>query len=512
MIPFNIFGHSKGVNLSDPIVWVDAQDISTYTLGTASGFGSELVVNGDFGDGLNGWSTNSNASASVFNGLARVEVVSSASGYIFQNVIGLQSGKTYNITANGYVGTSTKISLYTAKNGFNDLFSDGVVNINFTATDSDEVVRLYTYGNGTYGEWDNISVKEVLAYDVTNLDNKGTLGGVMTLVNNVKFANGGFESWGVSDYISRDLGEPFLTDNSFTFVTTFFLKDITSGSFANRNWFSLLLSDIENLLTHYKINNNLGSAVRADDISKTDFINYQLGIHTLIISYNIDSNTLVLLNDNGVSTVFNNVVFDNVVNSKIQLLSAIGYSTTNSGQDNPLYDFRLYDKSFTLTEMQDLQIELNDKYLILGNELVVNGDFNTDSDWSSNGNWIISGGTANYDALNSTRYIAQNITQMKKDVMYQVSFDISGGDARLNFVGRDLDNNNNSTSIFSDIGVNQDLNSSSFFFPNGSYNFNTKCLINTTLFRLFAYIGGTTSAGNGTDFSIDNISVKEILN
>ena len=114
---------------------------------------------------------------------------------------------------------------------------------------------------------------------------------------------------GVSDYISRDLGEPFLTDNSFTFVTTFFLKDITSGSFANRNWFSLLLSDIENLLTHYKINNNLGSAVRADDISKTDFINYQLGIHTLIISYNIDSNTLVLLNDNGVSTVFNNVVF-----------------------------------------------------------------------------------------------------------------------------------------------------------------------------------------------------------
>ena len=160
------------------------------------GFGSELVVNGDFGDGLNGWSTNSNASASVFNGLARVEVVSSASGYIFQNVIGLQSGKTYNITANGYVGTSTKISLYTAKNGFNDLFSDGVVNINFTATDSDEVVRLYTYGNGTYGEWDNISVKEVLAYDVTNLDNKGTLGGVMTLVNNVKFANGGFESWG----------------------------------------------------------------------------------------------------------------------------------------------------------------------------------------------------------------------------------------------------------------------------------------------------------------------------
>ena len=30
--------------------------------------------------------------------------------------------------------------------------------------------------------------------------------------------------------------------------------------------------------------------------------------------------------------------------------------------------------------------------------------------------------------------------------------------------------------------------------------------------RLYTYIGGTTSGGNGTDFSIDNISVKEILN
>ena len=359
MIPFNIFGHSKGVNLSDPIVWVDAQDISTYNYN------------------INGWTktgTNNDNNFIEINSLG-CRLVSDGTSITLTSDEILEIGKNYKIeweVVQNILG-SAKMSRMNPVKVFSSL---GSYTHNFTATSTRfDYART---GSGTDITINNVSVKEDLGSgnygaellingnfndnDVTNLDNKGTLGGAMTLNGSVKFANNGFESWSLSDYISRDLGEPFLTDNSFTFVTTFFLKDITSGSFANRNWFSLLLSDIENLLTHYKINNNLGSAVRADDISKTDFINYQLGIHTLIISYNIDSNTLVLLNDNGVSTVFNNVVFDNVVNSKIQLLSAIGYSNTNSGQDNPLYDFRLYDKSFTLTEMQDLQIELNDKY------------------------------------------------------------------------------------------------------------------------------------------------------
>ena len=61
----------------------------------------------------------------------------------------------------------------------------------------------------------DISIYTLSGNDVTNLDNKGSLGGVMTLNGSVKFANNGFESWGVSDYISRDLGEPFLTEQFF---------------------------------------------------------------------------------------------------------------------------------------------------------------------------------------------------------------------------------------------------------------------------------------------------------
>ena len=102
--------------------------------------------------------------------------------------------------------------------------------------------------------------------DVLTLLNKGSLGGAMTLNGSVKFANGGFESWLSSTYITRDLGEPFLTTNSFTMVTTFDLQNVTSGSNPIRNWFSQLWSDATNLIIHYRTNTtSLGQFI--DDAS-----------------------------------------------------------------------------------------------------------------------------------------------------------------------------------------------------------------------------------------------------
>ena len=235
----------------------------------------------------------------------------------------------------------------------------------------------------------DISTYTLSGNDVTNLDNKGTLGGVMTLVGSVKFANNGFESWSVTDFISRDLGEPFLTNNSFTFSTTFNLQNITSGSNSSRNWFTHV-KDASNSdrLDQLKISSNFGNSSSSGD---NDYINYSLGLHTLIISYDLDTNTLFMLNDGGVLSVFNSVVYSSSNNTIIQLLSANGYSPSNSGQDNPLHEFRLYNRAMSLVEMQDLQTELNDKYLILGNELVVNGDFSNGlNGWNDNSGGTIS--------------------------------------------------------------------------------------------------------------------------
>ena len=363
MIPYHIYGHSKGDNYSEPIVWLDSSDTDSYVLNNP-----ELVTNGDFSNGLNSWATNSNASASVVNGLARVEVVASASGYLFQNVTGLQAGKTYSITANGYVGTSTKISLYTAKNGFNDLTNDGVINVTFTASDSDEVIRLYTYGNGTYGEWDNISVKEVSpdAQEVTSIDNLGTLGGQFDLFGNVKFANNGFEGWNTSDYINYDLLEPFLPSNSFTMVTTFNLQDLTTGANSNNQLFSTLKALNEN---YYVIsgrgviggNVSISAFVFLSDVF-TFYVNNPLNIQTLIVGWDNVSKKMYALNTDGTYLEqAQNTDFNNNSNAVISLLGNV--FNQNTGKDNPLFEFKLYDKTFTLTEMQELQIELNNKYL-----------------------------------------------------------------------------------------------------------------------------------------------------
>ena len=362
MIPFNNLGHCFS-GLGEPIVWLDSSDADSYVL-----INTELVKNGDFSDGLNGWTTNANASASVVNGLVRVEVVASASGYLFQNVTGLQAGKTYSITANGYVGTSTKISLYTAKNGFNDLTNDGVVNVTFTASDSDEVIRLYTYGNGNYGEWDNVSVKEVSpdAQEVTSIDNLGTLGGQFYLFGSVKFTNNGFEGWNTSDYINYDLLDPFLPSNSFTMVTTFNLQDLTSGANNNNQLFSTLKAVSEN---YYVIS---GRGVIGGNVSISAFVflsevftfyvNNPLNIQTLIVGWDNVTKKMYALNTDGTYLEQQtNADFNNNSNAVVSLLGNV--FNQNTGKDNPLFEFRLYNKKASVSQMQKIQTELNNKYI-----------------------------------------------------------------------------------------------------------------------------------------------------
>jgi len=120
---------------------------------------SELVSNGNFSQGGQDWTPNINATLSIDNGRLKV-AVSDGSGYPSQNITTIV-GKKYKITADAFIGTATKVSLYSAAFGFNDLTADGSYNLTFTATSTSTQIRLYVYEDGTYGFWDNISVKEI---------------------------------------------------------------------------------------------------------------------------------------------------------------------------------------------------------------------------------------------------------------------------------------------------------------------------------------------------------------
>ena len=369
MIPYHIYGHSKGDNYSEPIVWLDSSDSDSYVLGSP-----ELIKNGDFSSGGNYWNLQSewtiNGGQAIYDatGVGFIRQLN-----LFDFVVGKKYIVKFDITQGtariGFYGNAGNLVLFKPNNNQINNFVVGSYSLELDCLGVSDDFYIYGYnsGSGTDFSIDNISIKEVLSgtQEVTSIDNKGTLGGQFDLLGSVKFANNGFESWSLSDYISRDLGEPFLPDNSFTMATSFNLQDITSGNVTNRNFFSLIrpFNGFTNLIAHAKLNSNMVNGVSYVNGGFNYSQTYSLGVQTIVTSFDKNSNTIVLLNYNSQNEILSGVYFNNTENLLIQLLSVVGYSDSNSGKNNPLHEFRLYDRAFTLTEMQDLQTELNNKYI-----------------------------------------------------------------------------------------------------------------------------------------------------
>jgi hypothetical protein len=134
----------------------------------------------------------------------------------------------------------------------------------------------------------------------------------------------------------------------------------------------------------------------------------------------------------------------------------------------------------------------NDEYPVIydqtnptnGSELVTNGDFATDSDWTKGTGWAISGGIATYDGSGGTQPISQSISNIQLGRLCKVTIDVlsnQGSGANTIFLGGTVVNS-------SHLGV-------------GSYTFYGSFSSNTNL-----YIYGRS----GEVFQIDNVSVKEV--
>ena len=120
----------------------------------------------------------------------------------------------------------------------------------------------------------------------------------------------------------------------------------------------------------------------------------------------------------------------------------------------------------------------------LGSELVTNGDFATDSNWSKGTGWTISGGTANGNLASGN--LGQSAFTFISGKQYKVTYEVKNyvsGDIRFQLTGGATLNGNT-------------INS------NGIYTQYIKATANHTNFRF-----------NPTSFtgSIDNVSVKEVI-
>jgi hypothetical protein len=126
---------------------------------------------------------------------------------------------------------------------------------------------------------------------------------------------------------------------------------------------------------------------------------------------------------------------------------------------------------------------------LLGNELVTNGDFATDSDWTKQTGWSISNGVANYDFTSDVKYIRQTLLNggFVSGKTYRINFEITTGTAYMYI-------NSNGGGLIS-------LNTYSV----GSYSLYTTASVNGSDLLIYGRNTG------GTAFSIDNVSVKEVI-
>ena len=170
-----------------------------------------------------------------------------------------------------------------------------------------------------------------------------------------------------SDYINYDLLDPFLPDNSFTIACTYDLQDLTSGVFGVTNYFfGLKANDTVNnyIYQNRNSNNNSYNVVRSGFSVSKGTEQTQQGLITQLVSFNLDvgGSFSFLMGDGGVFFGGDLGLFNNTGNTSVELLKS---SVLNwiSGENNPLFEFRLYNRSMNITEMQDLQTELNNKYI-----------------------------------------------------------------------------------------------------------------------------------------------------
>lgn len=135
-----------------------------------------------------------------------------------------------------------------------------------------------------------------------------------------------------------------------------------------------------------------------------------------------------------------------------------------------------------------LQLDLS-KSLALGDELVVNGDFASSSNWVTSSWWTISGGVATMPTTSAFAALQQSILLVAGKI-YKITFDVVSitGSVKVEFITND---NTSGSAVLT-------------FDTNGSKVFYLTALIGASKISFARNPGSTTTC------VIDNISVKEI--
>ena len=164
--------------------------------------GSELVVNGTFDDGLNGWSTHAGSTLELENGMAKVTTVG-GQGFIKRTDLSIETGKTYFCKAYITNALAPQWFINSVNNPITlSLISENTYGGYVTTTGNNPF--FYIRGNQTNGEVsyiDNVSVKEYLGQSVVPESGCGSWLFEPASRNLIRSSQSYTSNWGIGDAV-----------------------------------------------------------------------------------------------------------------------------------------------------------------------------------------------------------------------------------------------------------------------------------------------------------------------
>jgi hypothetical protein len=203
------------------------QDVNLVNNGDFSELGSELVTNGNFNDGLNGWNNNATYpvdNLSVVNNKLELENISGSTQVFTSDSFNVTSGETYKISldtikesgVDDFDITLRATALGTVVETITTTQQTGSLTYYFTSSSTQSIVFQFTLRDTIKGSIDNISVKEVDPNDYWTLGTGWSIQGGVVKGDGASF-----------DYVAQGISG--LRDK--TIKLTFEIKDWVSGTF-----------------------------------------------------------------------------------------------------------------------------------------------------------------------------------------------------------------------------------------------------------------------------------------
>ena len=418
--------------------------------------GPELVTNGTFDSNTTSWSTYDDATLSYDTGRAKSTAVTSKVG-VYQAITGLTIGAEYQISFDAEYHVGSNVSLYLYVDGSLSANPAGLIGTitdtinqtwihNFVATATNHNIGLVSstgvISAGEYAFFDNISIKQVKNPNahLWLYKDKGGSYGVTEYRPLEGTSRNQADKWGVQSPLDASLR---------TTAKHFDYESETGVALASSE-----TSSFEAWKAFYKNDYIDGSSPKwlTANGTTTGWLQYKFNEKRVLKSWRFKTGNVATLDPKrftieGSNDGLNWTAIDSTYTSSDYVGNGIGL--WGNLQDTSANSVAYYYHRINITanngnatyvgfeELEFNTILPSDYYLInegvmyehLDN-IAVNGEFTTDTDWTKGTGWTISGGTASSDGTQVTNsYIYSNTNIFSKGETYLVSFEVTARSA-----------------------------------------------------------------------------------